>query len=117
METVKNEPLFDEDLQSILGSRYSEHRPAQVKKEEPAKAPEKKHVDPLAPAKWAPPKPDPNWLDRLKTSVKWTALYGGLCGLVFYWQQTELMDPAAAMPTMLACALLTGVSIGRAAIK
>lgn len=115
METVKHEtpaPLFDEELQGIFGSRYTDTSAAPAKKA----APEKK-VDPLAAAKWAPPKPDPNWLDKLKASVKWTALFSGLCVLFFYWQQTGLMEPAAALPSMLTCAVLTGVSIGKAVIK
>ena len=116
METVKNEtaaPLFDEELQGIFGSRYSDAGAAPVnKKVEPAK-PAMERVDPLAPAKWAPPKPTPDWLARLKTSATWTALYSGLCVLIFYWQQTGLMEPAAAMPSMLTCTLLIGVSVGK----
>lgn len=123
METIKKEnaaPLFDEELQGIFGSRYSDESTAPVKKVEkvePAKPTEKKHVDPLAPAKWAPPKPTPDWLAKLKMSVKWTVLYSGLCVLFFYWQQSGLMDPAAALPSMLACTLLAGVSIGRVVTK
>lgn len=123
METIKKEnaaPLFDEELQGIFGSRYSDESTAQVKKAEkaePAKPAEKKRVDPLAPAKWAPPKPAPDWLDKLKMSVKWVGLYSGLCVLFFYWQQSGLMDPAAALPSMLACTLLAGVSIGRVVTK
>ena len=124
METVKKEntaPLFDEELQGIFGNRYSDASAAPVNKEakkaEPDKQVEKKRVDPLAPAKWAPPKPAPNWLAKLKMSAKWTGLYAGLCVLVFYWQQTGLMDPAAALPTMLACTLLAGVSIGKVVTK
>ena len=111
----KTAPLFDEELQGIFGTRYSDASAAPVNKEE--KQPEKKRVDPLAPAKWAPPKPAPDWLAKLKASAKWTGLYAGLCVLVFYWQQTGLMDPAAALPTMLACTLLAGVSIGRVVTK
>ena len=123
METIKKEnaaPLFDEELQGIFGSRYSDESTAPVKKvekTEPVKPAEKKRVDPLEPAKWAPPKPAPDWLAKLKMSTKWTVLYSGLCVLFFYWQQTGLMDPAAALPSMLACTLLAGVSIGRVVTK
>lgn len=120
MEPVKNEsgaPLFDEELQGIFGNRYSDASATPLNKEAKKAEPARKRVDPLAPAKWAPPKPAPDWLAKLKTSAKWTALYAGLCVLVFYWQQTGLMDPAAALPSMLACTLLAGVSIGRVVKK
>lgn len=120
METIKKEnaaPLFDEELQGIFGSRYSDESTAPVKKVEKTEPAEKKRVDPLAPAKWAPAKPAPDWLAKLKASVKYTGLFSGLCVLFFYWQQSGLMDPAAALPSMLACTLLAGVSIGRVVTK
>lgn len=107
----KPAPLFDEELQGIFGNRYTDaSNSTQAKKAaqtEPAKN---------AP-KWEATAPAPNWMDKLKGCVKWSALFSGLCGLFFYWQQTGLMDPAAAMPCMLTCAVLTGVSIGKAVTK
>lgn len=120
METVKKEnasPLFDEELQGIFGNRYSDASAVPVNKEAKKAEPARKRVDPLAPAKWAPPKPAPDWLAKLKSSAKWTGLYASLGVLVFYWQQTGLMDPSAALPSMLACTLLAGVSIGKVMTK
>lgn len=68
-------------------------------------------------AQWNPPKPDPNWFDRLKACVKWTAVFGGLCMLFFYWQQTGQMEASAAVPSMCACCALAGASIGKNTIK
>ena len=113
--TIINEDLLDEDLQAVMGPERCQN----TWQPKPKKPIETKPAgkDPPITAQWEPAKPAPNWQDRLKSSVKWTALYSGLCGLLFYWQQTDLMDPAAAMPSMLVCMLLTGVSIGRNALK
>jgi hypothetical protein len=127
METVKNEnptPLFDEDLQGIFGNRYTDASAAPVKKAAPA-APVKKEREGKAvnkdgtvtPAKWEPPMPEPNWVDKLKAATKGAVLFGALCGLFFYWQQTGLMAPAAAMPSMLTCALMAGWHVGKTATK
>lgn len=120
LNDINNLDPNDEGLKAVMGAKFHDATkdPAPVKKAEPApvKAPERR-TDRHGPAKWAPAKPDPNWLDRLKAAAKWAATFGGLGVLFFYWQQTGLMDPAAAMPSMIVCALLTGLSIGRYATK
>ena len=45
--------------------------------------------------------------------VKWFVLFVGMEYLFFYWQQTGQMQPTAAMPSMIVCALLAGVSVGK----
>lgn len=67
--------------------------------------------------KWQPPKPAPNWLDNLKACAKWTVGFGGLCLLLFYWQQTGQMEPSAAVPSMCACAALAGWGVGKNAVR
>jgi hypothetical protein len=74
-------------------------------------------IDKAAAAQWEPVRPDPNWLDRLKACAKWALTFSALCCLFFYWQQTGLMDPAAAVPSMLTCTLLVGWGVGRNATK
>ena len=64
-------------------------------------------------AKWKPVKPDPNDMDRLKASAKSALLFGGLCLLVFYWQQTGQMAASAALPSMLVCIGLAGLNVGK----
>lgn len=114
----------DDGLKAVMGSKFHDATkdPAPVKKAEPvpvkaveAKPEKKTHTVPVA--QWKPVKPDPNWLDRLQACAKWAGLFGGLCLLFFYWQQTGLMDPAAALPSMIVCAALAGLSVGRNATK
>ena len=54
------------------------------------------------------------WYDKKTVNmVKWAAVFIGLEYLVFYWQQTGQMQESAAMPSMLVCALLAGLSVGK----
>ena len=50
--------------------------------------------------------------DKLIACAKWAGLFGGLNGLLFYWQQAGLLASEAAVPSMVVCALLAGLSIG-----
>ena len=110
----------DDGLKAVMGSRFHDATkdPAPAKKAEPAtvkaveEKPARKRTDEAIDAKWAPVKPDPNWMDRLQACAKWTGLFGGLCLLFFYWQQKGLMDPVAALPSMIVCATLAGLSVG-----
>ena len=61
---------------------------------------------------WEPPKPAPNWMDKLKASVFHVLLYGGLSILVFYWNEAGLMDSSIAVPTMCVCTALAGFGVG-----
>jgi hypothetical protein len=45
--------------------------------------------------------------------VKWVVIFIGLEYLVFYWMQTGQMQESAAMPSMIVCALLAGISVGK----
>ena len=127
LNDINNLDPNDEGLKSIMGSRFHDitepmtaARPAKKAAPAPADTDEEyapaetAYTDPL---RWAPPKPAPNWLDRLKACAKWSLTFGGLCLLFFYWQQTGLMDPAAALPSMLACTLIGGWGIGKHATK
>ena len=51
-------------------------------------------------------------MDKLMGCAKWAVLFGGLNGLLFYWQQAGLLASEAAVPSMVVCALLAGLSIG-----
>lgn len=115
----------DDGLRAVMGGRFHDaatEAPAPAKKATPApvKAVEEKPAKKartVPAAQWEPIKPDPNWMDRLQACAKGAMTFGGMGFLFFYWQQTGLMDPAAAVPSMCACCLLAGLSIGRNATK
>ncbi len=115
-----NDDLLDEGLQAVMGpDRCQTSMDWQPK---PKKAPEKKPAEPrildkALDAQYEPVRPAPNWLDKLKIAAKGSLMTSALCLLIFYWQQTGLMDPVAALPSMLACMLMTGVSIGKVITK
>ena len=62
-------------------------------------------------AQWEPVKAITT-MDKLIGCAKWAGLFGGLNGLLFYWQQAGLLASEAAVPSMVVCALLAGLSIG-----
>ena len=64
-----------------------------------------------ADAQWEPAKAVTS-MDKLISCAKWAGLFGGLNGLLFYWQQAGLLASEAAVPSMVVCALLAGLSIG-----
>ena len=58
--------------------------------------------------------PVKTWYDEKTVyCVKWFLIFAGLEYLVFYWMQTGQMQSTAAMPSMIACALLAGISVGK----
>ena len=64
-----------------------------------------------ADAQWEPAKAVTT-MDKLIGCAKWAGIFGGLNGLLFYWQQAGLLASEAAVPSMVVCALLAGLSIG-----
>lgn len=78
-----------------------------VKKKKIAQKPSSEPMD----AEYEPVK---TWYDeKVFNMVKWVALFMGLEYLVFYWQQTGKMDSSVAVPSMIVCALLAGISVGK----
>lgn len=67
--------------------------------------------------KWEPVKPEPNWLDKLKTCAMLTAPFSCLTMLVWYWNVAGLMADSIAVPSMLFCACVAGLGIGRVVTK
>lgn len=98
---MENFEAFDPELKKVLGHRYQE---------QPVKKAVKKPIE--KPAEEAP-MDKPNWHTRLMMCVKHSWVFGAVSMLVFYWQQVGLMDSAAAVPTMYACALMLGLSVGK----
>lgn len=63
-------------------------------------------------AQWMPTK-QRNWMDDLSDCMKTTLLFGGLNVLIWYWEIAGLMDESIALPSMLVCAVLAGLGIGK----
>ena len=114
------EELFDKELQNLV--RFTD---APVKPTQPAKAEKKtvnkepvkekkmdqKPTEKPMDAEYAPVK---TWYDpKTVNLVKWAVIFIGLEYLVFYWQQTGQMAESASMPSMIVCALLAGISVGK----
>ena len=58
--------------------------------------------------------PVKTWYDEKTVNmVKWVVLFMSLEYLFFYWQQTGQMQESAAMPSMIVCSLLAGISVGK----
>ena len=106
----------DEGLKAIFGSRFQDEtcgKPAEVtQKAKPIqKAVEQTSTEKATDDQWEPVKVVTS-LDKLKACAKWGGIFGGLNALLFYWQQAGLLDSKAAVPSMVVCALLAGLSIG-----
>ena len=109
----------DLGLKAIFGDRFQDETCEKKTTEEPkakttaaksaVKVQERKEkaVD----AQWEPIKAVTS-MDKLIACAKWAGLFGGVNGLLFYWQQAGLLASEAAVPSMVVCALLAGLSIG-----
>ena len=120
MEATKNDELFDDELCGMV--KFTDATTTAQKPVETAKNPvRKEHVEEKKTAQKPTSKPmdaeyEPvkTWYDEKTVNlVKWVVLFVGLEYLVFYWQQTGQMQESAAMPSMLVCALLAGISVGK----
>lgn len=112
--------LFDDELCGLVKFTDETVKPTQpvkadkktdnkehVKEKKTAQKPTDKPMD----AEYEPVK---TWYDEKAVNiVKWVALFMSLEYLFFYWQQTGQMQESAAMPSMIVCALLAGISVGK----
>lgn len=120
MEAIKKDELFDEELCGMVKFMDATVKPTQhVKAEkktvnkEPAKEKKtaQKSTDNPMDAEYEPVK---TWYDaKTVNMVKWVVVFMGMEYLFFYWQQTGQMQSTAAMPSMIVCALLAGISVGK----
>lgn len=114
------EELFDKELRNLV--RYKDAtqeatQPAEAEKiqheerpKEETKTAQKATTSPMD-AECEPARMFPG--ERILNCIKWPAVFIGLEYLVFYWQQTGQMQESAAMPSMIVCALLAGISVGK----
>ena len=120
MEAIKKDELFDDELCGMVKFTDATVKPTQpvkaekktvskecVKEKKTAHKPTEKPMD----AEYEPVK---TWYDaKTVNMVKWVVVFMGLEYLFFYWQQTGQMQESAAMPSMIVCALLAGISVGK----
>ena len=120
MEATMKDELFDDELCSLVkftDATTTAQKPAEAEGKPVSKEPvkEKKTAqNPTSKPMDAEYQPIKTWYDHKTVNlVKWVAIFIGLEYLVFYWQQTGQMQESAAMPSMIVCALLAGISVGK----
>ena len=116
----------DMELEAVMGTRFIDY--TKERTEKPAEKPvaasgygeQRKPIENI-PAKekpvgsqWEPEKPAPNWMDRLRTTAKNTALYAVISIVLFWWQQTGRIDETTAWYALLLCVGMVFFSVGRA---
>ena len=120
MEAIEKEELFDEELRGLVkftDETTKAQKPVEEEKKLVNKEPVKekktaqKPTDKPMDAEYEPVK---TWYDaKTVNMVKWVVVFMGLEYLFFYWQQTGQMQESAAVPSMIVCALLAGISVGK----
>ena len=121
MEEIKKDELFDDELCGLVKFTDATVKPAQQVKAEKNQSAKKECVEEKKTAQKPTNKPvdaeyEPvkTWYDpKTVNLVKWAVIFIGLEYLVFYWMQTGQMQESAAMPSMIVCALLAGISVGK----
>ena len=120
MEATKKDELFDDALCGMVkftDVTTTAQKPTESQKKSESKlhGKEKKmsHKPTSEPvdAEYEPVK---TWYDeKIVNLVKWVLIFIGIEYLFFYWQQTGQMQESAAMPSMIVCAALAGISVGK----
>lgn len=120
MEAIQNDELFDDALRGMVKFTDATEKPQKTTELE-KKSETKLHCEENKTPRTATREPleaeyetAKTWYDlKVVNFVKWPLLFIGLEYLIFYWQQTGKMDESAAMPSMIVCALLAGISVGK----
>lgn len=120
MEEIIKDELFDDELCGMVKftdatTRPSQHVKSEKNQDNKEHAKEKKTAqkptDETMDAEYQPVK---TWYDpKTVNLVKWPVIFIGLEYLVFYWMQTGQMQESAAMPSMIVCVILAGISVCR----
>lgn len=120
MEAIKKDELFDDELCGMVkftDATVKPQKPVESEKKPESKlhCEEKKTVHMQASEQVdAEYEPFKTWYDEKAVKlVKWVVVFICLEYMFFYWQQTGQMKESAAMPSMLVCALLAGISVGK----
>lgn len=120
MEANKKDELFDDALCGMVkftDATVKTAKPAKLDGNQVSKEPAKEKKEAQNPI-WKPVdaeyEPVKTWYDpKTANLVKWVVIFIGLEYLVFYWMQTGQMQESAAMPSMIVCASLAGISVGK----
>ena len=120
MEATKKDELFDDALCGMVkftDATTAAQKPAESEKKPASNLPtkekkmSKKSTREPIDAEYEPVK---TWYDEKAVNlVKWALFFICLEYLFFYWQQTGKMGESVAMPSMLVCAILAGISVGK----
>ena len=120
MEATKKDELFDDELCGMVkftDATVKAQKPVESEKKPESKLHSKENKvaqKPTSEPVDAEYEPVKTWYDAKAVNlVKWALLFICLEYLLFYWQQTGQMQESAAMPSMLVCALLAGISVGK----
>lgn len=120
MEAIQKDELFDDELCGMVkftDATTTAQKPAEPEKKSESKlhgGEKKTSHKPTSEPVEAEYEPVKTWYDAKAVNlVKWALLFICLEYLLFYWQQTGQMQESAAMPSMLVCALLAGISVGK----
>ena len=120
MEATKKDELFDDALCGMVkftDATTAVQKPTESQKKAESKLHSKENKVAQNPTREpvdAEYEPVKTWYDKKTVNmVKWAAVFIGLEYIVFYWMQTGQMQESAAMPSMLVCALLAGLSVGK----
>ncbi len=120
MEATMKDDLFDDELCGLVkftDATTTAQKPVKTEKKSANKEPTKEKKTAPKPTEKpmdAEYEPVKTWYDEKAVNmVKWVVLFMGLEYLVFYWMQTGQMESSAAMPSMIVCALLAGISVGK----
>ena len=120
MEAIQKDELFDDELCGLVkftDETTKAQKPVEAGKKSVSKEPVKEKK--TAQESTSKPmdteyQPVKTWYDpKTVNLVKWVAIFIGLEYLFFYWQQTGQMQSTAAIPSMIVCALLAGISVGK----
>lgn len=120
MEATKKDELFDDALCGMV--KFTDATTAAQKPAESEKKVERKlHGEEKKTAQKPTSEPVDEEYEPVKTRydektvnlVKWVLIFICLEYLFFYWQQTGQMQESAAIPSMIVCALLAGISVGK----
>lgn len=112
----RNGDLLDEGLQAVMGKDRCQN----VWQPETKKSTPRKNAEQEKPKAAIAEPMDAEYVKlnvvspmaRLKCCAKWALLFGSISTLLFYWQQAGLLDPKAAVPSLIICALVGGLTIG-----
>ena len=120
MEATMKDDLFDDELCGLVkftDATTTAQKPVKTEKKSANKEPVKekktaqKSTSKPMDAEYEPVK---TWHDEKTVNmVKLVVVFVALEYLFFYWQQTGQMQESAAMPSMIVCALLAGISVGK----